>query len=83
MDGIHQSLSFLGREDEYSELIHRVYQRLMNNNQEFDPKKPISKNLLEKFGDETEAFEYWQVTLIECLKEEYPRVFEAYLEGEV
>jgi len=79
MHGIWQALSILGRENEYFDLTCRIDQRIKNNNPGFDPNSPITKNLLLKFEDELDAFEYWKNTLIECLKEEYPKVYEVCL----
>lgn len=79
MRGIWQALSFVGRGDEYFDLTCRLDQRLKSNNPKFDPHKPISKNLLEEFDDELDAIEYWKNSLIDFLKEEHPKLYEACL----
>ena len=77
MQGMWQSLLFLGKEDDYSNLTHQVDQRIINRLSKYDPHIPLFKNMLEAFGDDASALEYWRNTLIDCLKEEYPKIYEA------
>ena len=75
MNGIWQALSFVKRHEEYGRLTKRVNERLIKSMPEYNPRNPLCENLLKKTGDETTAFAYWRNTLLECLKEEYPEIF--------
>jgi len=79
INGIWKALAIFGRESDFEEITHRVDQRLLNTMLGLSPVNPIWENMLSFAGGEESAFLLWRETLLTCLNEEYPTVYEKYL----